>query len=146
MLAAAFDHSFNPRPPISQRATSSSRSDTSALQAFQSTPANFTAGDWLCSSVIPSVTEFQSTPANFTAGDAWKWSNTSVKRVFQSTPANFTAGDEYRTCQREEASKFQSTPANFTAGDGQWGTYHQREPLVSIHARQFHSGRPCPFS
>ena len=38
---------FNPRPPISQRATCSIYGGTSAMGWFQSTPANFTAGDRL---------------------------------------------------------------------------------------------------
>ncbi len=41
---------------------------------------------------------------------------------------------------------FQSTPANFTAGDA-LGDLRRRGPeRVSIHARQFHSGRPPPSS
>ena len=37
---------FNPRPPISQRATSGIRAWRKAERMFQSTPANFTAGDY----------------------------------------------------------------------------------------------------
>ena len=39
------DARFNPRPPISQRATVDPVAVTSAVTTFQSTPANFTAGD-----------------------------------------------------------------------------------------------------
>ena len=38
---------FNPRPPISQRATGRARRHRSHCAEFQSTPANFTAGDAL---------------------------------------------------------------------------------------------------
>ena len=40
-----------------------------ARREFQSTPANFTAGDPPIRSRRISRVEFQSTPANFTAGD-----------------------------------------------------------------------------
>ena len=42
----------------------------------------------------------------------------------------------------EQIEVFQSTPANFTAGDGMRGLLPQHPAPVSIHARQFHSGRP----
>ena len=83
---------------------------------FQSTPANFTAGDLTISSVLPGDWQFQSTPANFTAGDKMPWIKIINVQLFQSTPANFTAGD-LRS----------GSPFSFA--------------LVSIHARQFHSGR-----
>ena len=134
---------------------------------FQSTPANFTAGDLEIAPRQLCILEFQSTPANFTAGDRRGGVFTSRDEVFQSTPANFTAGDAQRRCPaaarrpvsiharqfhsgRPEGwrvqicpeTKFQSTPANFTAGDqGRAGAARCRA-AVSIHARQFHSGRP----
>ena len=61
---------------------------------------------------------------------------------FQSTPANFTAGDDIPLKTGVRWSGFQSTPANFTAGDRRLFGGFQRMVYVSIHARQFHSGRP----
>ena len=157
---------------------------------FQSTPANFTAGDWRRRSRICRCLMFQSTPANFTAGDSKQLFNPASEIEFQSTPANFTAGDRLtrleaalqrvvsiharqfhsgrpssplaptrskrsfnprppisqratleQAQQRLTTATFQSTPANFTAGDGRRRQQHRRRPAVSIHARQFHSGR-----
>ena len=107
---------------------------------FQSTPANFTAGDQIEALYGPDHKTFQSTPANFTAGDVPTTSDSSDSR-FQSTPANFTAGDAGMTGARATTCTFQSTPANFTAGDGHTTQRDLIAQLVSIHARQFHSGR-----
>ena len=60
---------------------------------------------------------------------------------FQSTPANFTAGDGVSSVGAVPASRFQSTPANFTAGDLEHAHESFFDLIVSIHARQFHSGR-----
>ena len=61
---------------------------------FQSTPANFTAGDRVIAEWMASLKLFQSTPANFTAGDLFQYSEGDCyTQQFQSTPANFTAGD-----------------------------------------------------
>ena len=66
--------------------------------------------------------------------------------LFQSTPANFTAGDPSPLPAFFIATLFQSTPANFTAGDDAVPHDGQRLHAVSIHARQFHSGRPPVYS
>ena len=64
---------FNPRPPISQRATRSSGIAFSIACAFQSTPTNFTAGDVYGQAGTDDLEPFQSTPTNFTAGDGQQW-------------------------------------------------------------------------
>ena len=182
------DPGFNPRPPISQRATlsrclqvqvagvsiharqfHSGRLDydhqTLHAEKFQSTPANFTAGDAQSFGINPTEFQFQSTPANFTAGDQPTAGHSLVAnsrfnprppisqratavadlaqaiRMFQSTPANFTAGDLDRSGGHSRKWLFQSTPANFTAGDQRVRAVVVVGLGVSIHARQFHSGR-----
>ena len=143
------------------------QSEVFELLLFQSTPANFTAGDHraarlavarTCFNPRPPISQratanrlmtllmsppFQSTPANFTAGDARNCvSMRCNSEPFQSTPANFTAGDAMDLIENLPVFAFQSTPANFTAGDN-WGPgAPRRRTSVSIHARQFHSGRP----
>ena len=180
---------FNPRPPISQRATRrladaracrhvsiharqfhSGRQVGCSVSAmvelmFQSTPANFTAGDLKRAARSAWLMAFQSTPANFTAGDHGDGAGRRPRPVsiharqfhsgrptgaaggpraqqFQSTPANFTAGDQVSYEGWNTNPKFQSTPANFTAGDRGSRIACDQLTIVSIHARQFHSGRP----
>ena len=87
------------------------------------------------------MTLFQSTPANFTAGDSRSTSSAAGSTRCQSTPAYFTAGDYKPAVVVDNAATFQSTPANFTAGDQQAAPLLFEPGLVSIHARQFHSGR-----
>ena len=87
---------------------------------FQSTPANFTAGDPCWAAVSAGLLEFQSTPANFTAGD-FVASSISAPRV---APVSIHA--------RQFHSGRQPRPRAPAA-----------LPAVSIHARQFHSGRHC---
>ena len=158
---------FNPRPPISQRATMAVRklsacidvsiharqfhsgrpwaaADAVAHALFQSTPANFTAGDGLDRHRLmrQQQVRFQSTPANFTAGDGARAAMAAASSVFQSTPANFTAGDVYLTPRNRAIKRFNPRPPisqRATRGD----CSRCADPLVSIHARQFHSGRPA---
>ena len=96
LTAAILFLSFNPRPPISQRATLECATVCSIMWAFQSTPANFTAGD-TGSHVSPCV----HTPS------------------FNPRPP---------ISQRATAELFARAD----------------DLGVSIHARQFHSGRPLP--
>ena len=133
--------SFNPRPPISQRATCTSTQRSQAPRPFQSTPANFTAGDAYLPYNHLDEQGFQSTPANFTAGDAAAGVVERGHGQFQSTPANFTAGDPITRSSSSPLREFQSTPANFTAGDSATAHRSEDREMVSIHARQFHSGR-----
>ena len=164
MPAAVFRSSFNPRPPISQRATSSVGSSPMASTMFQSTPANFTAGDRRCTATATCASCFNPRPPisqratrrdtlitqpsgvsiharQFHSGRRADHPSGCPGSSFQSTPANFTAGDDSAAHVLDAVYKFQSTPANFTAGDPAPDAGRQRPGLVSIHARQFHSGR-----
>ena len=109
--------SFNPRPPISQRATVDLTTVVALTVLFQSTPANFTAGDRrlddrrrriLCFNPRPPISQ--------RATVSWQ-ARPLAALMFQSTPANFTAGDYLIDIERTLVDRFQSTPANFTAGD-----------------------------
>ena len=111
------DRRFNPRPPISQRATTC---DGGAITEY---PVSIHARQFHSgrrSGYMPCA---------------------SGQRRFQSTPANFTAGDHPRVYLTDGQQPFQSTPANFTAGDACGQQHPGIEDVVSIHARQFHSGR-----
>ena len=132
---------------------------------FQYTPANFTAGDAARrrglhaigvsiharqfhsgrpvagSTTAGGMRQFQSTPANFTAGDADLFGAATAAHRFQSTPANFTAGDSPRPAVTRPTRCFNPRPPisqRATAGR----QARAEGLLVSIHARQFHSGRP----
>ena len=118
--------------------------------AFQSTPANFTAGDLLrrqaqhdrhrvsihahqfhggrllATAWAFKWLRFQSTPTNFMAGDVVSGVDLVMGQLFQSTPANFTAGDSTRPARMAWSPMFQSTPANFTAGDASAGLWRGR--------------------
>ena len=107
--------SFNPRPPISQRAT-------------------LVIGPLRTHGLV-SIHARQ-----FHSGRPYSTCWTAKIVEFQSTPANFTAGDNTLFIQDVNMVLFQSTPANFTAGDAHAQVVGRVE-LVSIHARQFHSGR-----
>ena len=136
---------------------------------FQSTPANFTAGDAdISTNHCDSDHGFQSTPANFTAGDAEDSSAVRSGASFNPRPpisqrATTTATPRPRPPRRfnprppisqratspagrcrSRSSSFQSTPANFTAGDTGRERHNSSAIHVSIHARQFHSGRRRP--
>ena len=164
------------------------------MAEFQSTPANFTAGDggW-AAFPLPTHSGFQSTPANFTAGDpagqapadpaaarfnprppiSQRATTTPARKRHQSQVSiharQFHSGRPPAHCYSNEMDMlFQSTPANFTAGDTPAGSkpasqqrcFNPRPPIsqratgagqgaalpvpVSIHARQFHSGRHAP--
>ena len=188
------------------------------LDWFQSTPANFTAGDDFLAAFGDERGVFQSTPANFTAGDlpprpgaglaravsihARQFHSGRLAQAIEDLPlpdvsiharqfhsgrlqAAVQPGERDRvsiharqfhsgrpphaprsgaaarcfnprppisqratllaSCPHPEQEEFQSTPANFTAGDAGAGTAAADHGHVSIHARQFHSGRrPAP--
>ena len=133
---------FNPRPPISQRATVDARGECHGWRGFQSTPANFTAGDsarsspaaWRCRGFNPRP------PISQRATDIK--AQTGNSREVSIHARQFHSGRPQAPAAWASTSRFQSTPANFTAGD-----HHLDQPpdgrlRVSIHARQFHSGRP----
>ena len=66
-----------------------------------------------------------------------------LKSWFQSTPANFTAGDPSSAPAAWSTASFNPRPPisqRATVGDGN----PRRRGPVSIHARQFHSGRRYP--
>ena len=156
---------FNPRPPISQRATPLEVVEPAHDRLFQSTPANFTAGDAIVSYRPPSSRAFQSTPANFTAGDMRQVMTSCSSDCFNPRPPISQRATEglraveraflrfnprppisqratHRICGFSTSNcSFQSTPANFTAGDLEELREELAELEVSIHARQFHSGR-----
>ena len=109
---------------------------------FQSTPANFTAGDQRAG--VPGVAHrcVSIHARQFHSGRLRHTDRKPVECMFQSTPANFTAGDDLGAdAPILVRGMFQSTPANFTAGDSN-PPAPAPAPVVSIHARQFHSGRP----
>ena len=110
---------FNPRPPISQRATRDGRGAPRARQPVSIHARQFHSGRPKVTLWSGTLKPFQSTPANFTAGDDCNTCEYVADAEFQSTPANFTAGDILTTVVRTESFSFQSTPANFTAGDRQ---------------------------
>ena len=84
---------------------------------------------------------FQSTPANFTAGDATMLGITDADIAFQSTPANFTAGDPCRAATPRHPWRFNPRPPISQRATGPGISQFGVTKLVSIHARQFHSGR-----
>ena len=61
--------------------------------------------------------------------------------AFQSVPTSFIASDRSVRRYFTSTSVFQFTPANFTAGDCGGPGQRCGQAQVSIHARQFHSGR-----
>ena len=132
---------------------------------FQSTPANFTAGDgvqqWRC------VHHLRFNPRPPISQRATRGLITDGVRMtsFQSTPANFTAGDAVASRGRRDPCRFNPRPPisqRATTSSRRWRGCHRsfnpRPPIsqratdqaldltgitaVSIHARQFHSGRP----
>ena len=133
--------SFNPRPPISQRATVDLTTVVALTVLFQSTPANFTAGDRrlddrrrriLCFNPRPPISQratvswqarplaalmFQSTPANFTAGDHRLLVRLLLRADVSIHARQFHSGRLERDLSGTFGTVFQSTPANFTAGD-----------------------------
>ena len=102
----------------------------------------FHSGRPVCRKNGVSGQEFQSTPANFTAGDVLSLIPFFSSSKFQSTPANFTAGDAPREALGAWVRRFNPRPPiSQRATDRQPG--RRDHVAVSIHARQFHSGRPC---
>ena len=84
---------FNPRPPISQRATPGCHAARPHGPLFQSTPANFTAGDVVKLSLNNSTGVVSIHARQFHSGRRAMFSVLVLTGMFQSTPANFTAGD-----------------------------------------------------
>ena len=69
----------------------------------------------------------------------------AAARCFNPRPPISQRATLLASCPHPEQEEFQSTPANFTAGDAGAGTAAADHGHVSIHARQFHSGRrPAP--
>ena len=132
---------------IHARQFHSGRPDRRALAGlhaglFQSTPANFTAGDGIRTVNAILCCAFQSTPANFTAGDDDEWGQLARVIIVSIHARQFHSGRRISAGITDLAAMFQSTPANFTAGDQAPRGAEPARQLVSIHARQFHSGRP----
>ena len=141
-----------------------SKTGSPAASLFQSTPANFTAGDSPSGTRRSPASRFQSTPANFTAGDpgglfrvrrpqrfnprppiSQRATRRLVRRLGRAVVSiharQFHSGRRSIRASSSMTWTFQSTPANFTAGDPEARAAHLRRQGVSIHARQFHSGR-----
>ena len=136
---------FNPRPPISQRATLAYDTTRPPGKEFQSTPANFTAGDAVAADGSRADDLVSIHARQFHSGRLSASASSSARlSAFQSTPANFTAGDRRRwPSWRWRPARFNPRPPI-----SQRAT-RAHPPLrdagdVSIHARQFHSGRPMP--
>ena len=156
---------FNPRPPISQRATAYAAIWSRSPQVFQSTPTNFTAGDLGCVRLPADSVLFQSTPTNFTAGDQAACRHRGVTRAvsihahqFHSgrpTPPPAPSSRPTRFNPRPPISQRATSQAGrlgvglrvsihahqFHSGRQAHGGCASGRPRVSIHARQFHSGR-----
>ena len=107
---------FNPRPPISWRATDPA-SVHEAIQGVSIHAHQFHGGRRSNSAKVPSSWMFQSTPTNFMAGDGLVTPPVFLTSEFQSTPTNFMAGDHRSRIMERSNSAFQSTPTNFMAGD-----------------------------
>ena len=89
------------------------------------------------------VAKFQSTPTNFTAGDFGERTRDAWTRLFQSTPTNFTAGDPVlRGRLVLRTTRFNPRPPISQRATPGGGGVPAGQP-VSIHAHQFHSGRPA---
>ena len=155
---------FNPRPPISQRATTRATGAACCAGSFNPRPPISQRATRRLAGLVTAYTRFNPRPpiSQRATGDR--------QRVVQDGPVSIHARQFHsgrqatadRACarrrrfnprppisQRATASEpvsispvavFQSTPANFTAGD-QPLHWPARTPPVSIHARQFHSGR-----
>ena len=133
---------FNPRPPISQRATGirsmDSAADDVSIHARQfhsgrlSRPYRATrSGSW-----------FQSTPANFTAGDPQQVSAGTGCRCFNPRPPISQRATRLRPS--DPACREVSIHARQFHSGRRTVVRHQPDRVpVSIHARQFHSGRPA---
>ena len=109
---------FNPRPPISWRATRRHMALPRRVGGFNPRPPI----SWRATTARPATmlgqVRFQSTPTNFMAGDTARPAARRWPRPFQSTPTNFMAGDMGVTrSQLPWLLTFQSTPTNFMAGD-----------------------------
>ena len=133
---------FNPRPPISQRATPQVGDSPAVIEQFQSTPANFTAGDhprgWRCRARRC----FNPRPPISQRATAHDGRRLGVRGRFNPRPPISQRATAARRAASVSSTQFQSTPANFTAGDLGLGVIAHGVG-VSIHARQFHSGRPA---
>ena len=134
---------FNPRPPISQRATRQLRRYV-ARASVSIHARQFHSGRRTSGYDRGTPARFQSTPANFTAGDAPRAGPARGLGGFNPRPP-ISQRATRPVWLRQPSSSFQSTPANFTAGDTSHGHQGQGIDAVSIHARQFHSGRPVSW-
>ena len=133
--------SFNPRPPISQRATTAWQGTKQSGPTFQSTPANFTAGDRVSRVRGRADRRFNPRPPISQRATVQSQRHPLVGQV-SIHARQFHSGRRPNTVRIDGILMFQSTPANFTAGDVVQPLAQAAVRLVSIHARQFHSGRP----
>ena len=108
--------SFNPRPPISERATSSGPSGTGTLAAFQPTPTHFRAGDHPQRSATPTNPGFNPRPPISERATGARGRARRPQDV--STHAHpFQSGRPQNRTNSRRSRKFQPTPTHFRAGD-----------------------------
>ena len=108
--------------------------------SFQSTPANFTAGDLRFHLQCPAVALVSIHARQFHSGRLGSSGATSREPAFQSTPANFTAGDARPATTAARLPGFNPRPPISQRATHR-GPGRRADWAVSIHARQFHSGR-----
>ena len=131
---------FNPRPPISWRATQLVANEQTRAE-FQSTPTNFMAGDLTFPSRRVLTIDVSIHAHQFHGGRRGVGLLKFAIKWFQSTPTNFMAGDSDRTATACASRGFNPRPPiSWRATTRQRRTGLRSH--VSIHAHQFHGGRP----
>ena len=107
---------------------------------FQSTPANFTAGDIVSRLQSDGLDHVSIHARQFHSGRQTMHGNCDLCFLFQSTPANFTAGDQTGHAHHAALRCFNPRPPISQRATSRPPVGLPRV-IVSIHARQFHSGR-----
>ena len=99
------------------------------------------AGDAGATRQAQDLAKFQSTPTNFMAGDTKYQCRCKAEYRFNPRPPISWRATNVTSAWKQAPVKFQSTPTNFMAGDPPPRLVLDVS-IVSIHAHQFHGGRP----
>ena len=132
---------FNPRPPISQRATPVAGAGEGAIRVSIHA-RQFHSGRRHHLHHLQGDHHVSIHARQFHSGRRRDVRRPAVRIGVSIHARQFHSGRLPRQGIAVYPSRFQSTPANFTAGDGGEGLGAHGSDIVSIHARQFHSGRP----
>ena len=131
---------FNPRPPISWRATFQSVVSASGSGSFNPRPPISWRATRLCRAGGAARAVVSIHAHQFHGGRRRPARGPLAARRFNPRPPISWRATSATACSASAESLFQSTPTNFMAGDaGQQRPDHRAG--VSIHAHQFHGGR-----